>query len=539
MATPLRLYPEPGQPLSQFWVDKFEAEGVWWRLPVPSCLQPPADPLSTAGALLITAAKHWENFYKQKGANFFKDRHYLCAEFEALRCTGPTPRTVAEVGCGCGNTAVPLLQENPAAVVHACDFSPRAVEVTTQRAQEAGVGDRLHAFVRDVTKEPLTPDVPAQCCDVVTLVFVLSAMSPEAQARAAAHCAQVLARPHGVVCVRDYAAGDLAELRLDAKAQKLGDSFYVRSDGTRAFYFTPPGLVALFAGAGLECRSVKVCEKEVVNRAKQLNMERRWIQAEFVWPGSSQAAAGPTEADDIGAVEVDLAQSLFLADAAAASPQWCDVTCGGLPRALRLRLMSREAQHTWRVTGMMLWHGAGALAHHLTANPACVAGARVLELGAGAAGLPSFAAAAAGAASVTATDGHSSVVDLLRSNVEANAEWGAAPPGGSGAAAMHVARLRWGNGGDVAPFAAGCDVVLAADVVYYAGCLPDLFRTVRSAMAPGGLALLCHVADRGAVMEGAVIGAAAAQGITLTPGELHAPTVDGAVCRLLVGRHAG
>ena len=28
MATPLRLYPEPGQPLSQFWVDKFEAEGV-------------------------------------------------------------------------------------------------------------------------------------------------------------------------------------------------------------------------------------------------------------------------------------------------------------------------------------------------------------------------------------------------------------------------------------------------------------------------------------------------------------------------------
>jgi methyltransferase-like protein 6 len=440
------------------------------------------------------------------------------------------------VGCGCGNTAVPLLVENTAAVVHACDFSPRAVQVTQQRAQEAGVGDRLHGFVRDVTKEPLTPEVAAHSCDVVTLIFALSAMSPDAQARAVAHCAAVLAQPHGVVCVRDYAAGDLAELRLDAKAQKLGDSFYVRSDGTRAFYFTPPGLVALFAGAGLQCRSVRVCEKDVVNRAKQLHMERRWIQAEFVWPGrDDEVRQGPTEADDIGVVDdSDLAQALFLADVAASRPQWSDVACGGLTRTLRLRLMSREAQHTCRVTGQMLWHGACALAHHLTANPGCVAGARVLELGAGAAGLPSFAAAAAGAAQVTATDGHSAVVELLTGNVEANADWGA-PTG----VAVHVARLRWGNGGDGAPFAGACDVVVAADVVYSAGCLPELFRTVSSALAPGGLALLCHVADRGAVTEGAVIDAAAAQGISLTPGELHAPAVDGAVCRLLVGRHAG
>lgn len=51
MAT-LRLYPEPGQPLGQFWVDKFEAE----------------------------AAKHWEQFYRQKGANFFKDRRVVVRE---------------------------------------------------------------------------------------------------------------------------------------------------------------------------------------------------------------------------------------------------------------------------------------------------------------------------------------------------------------------------------------------------------------------------------------------------------------------------
>jgi 2-polyprenyl-3-methyl-5-hydroxy-6-metoxy-1,4-benzoquinol methylase len=34
-----------------------------------------------------------------------------------------------EVGCGAGNTVYPLLEENPAAFVYACDFSPRAVDL--------------------------------------------------------------------------------------------------------------------------------------------------------------------------------------------------------------------------------------------------------------------------------------------------------------------------------------------------------------------------------------------------------------------------
>jgi 2-polyprenyl-3-methyl-5-hydroxy-6-metoxy-1,4-benzoquinol methylase len=36
---------------------------------------------------------------------------------------------VLEVGCGAGNTVYPLLEENPAAFVYACDFSPRAVDL--------------------------------------------------------------------------------------------------------------------------------------------------------------------------------------------------------------------------------------------------------------------------------------------------------------------------------------------------------------------------------------------------------------------------
>jgi hypothetical protein len=34
-----------------------------------------------------------------------------------------------QVGCGVGNTVFPLLEINPHITIHACDFSPRAVQV--------------------------------------------------------------------------------------------------------------------------------------------------------------------------------------------------------------------------------------------------------------------------------------------------------------------------------------------------------------------------------------------------------------------------
>lgn len=50
-----------------------------------------------------------------------------------------------------------------------------------------------------------------------------------------------LVRPHtGAVVVRDYAEGDLAELRLNkhASQRKLAENFYIRGDGTRCYYFS-------------------------------------------------------------------------------------------------------------------------------------------------------------------------------------------------------------------------------------------------------------------------------------------------------------
>jgi len=141
------------------------------------------------------------------------------------------------------------------------------------------------------------------------------------------------------------------------------------------------------------------------------------------------------------------------------------------------------------------------------------AGARCLELGAGAAALPSHAAAAAGAAAVLATDGHAEVLSLLADNVAAN--------GGRGCG-VRVVPLRWG----AAPAvdwrgASGRLLLLLADVVYDAQALPHLFRTAAEALrAEGGSMLLCHVDARGGTREEAVLAAAAAAGLALRPAEL-------------------
>lgn len=47
---------------------------------------------------------------------------------------------------------------------------------------------------------------------------------------------QVL-KPGGMVLFRDYGLNDHAMLRF-SKGHKLADSFYVRQDGTRAFFFS-------------------------------------------------------------------------------------------------------------------------------------------------------------------------------------------------------------------------------------------------------------------------------------------------------------
>ena len=130
---------------------------------------------------------------------------------------------------------------------------------------------------------PLTRHVGPGAIDLVTAVFVFSAISPEKMPAALANLRGAL-RPGGKVLFRDYAAGDLAEERLRDKArpQKISDNFYVRGDGTRAYYFSEAVLEALFREAGfVPDGNTVVHEREIENRKAGVVMSRRWIQASF------------------------------------------------------------------------------------------------------------------------------------------------------------------------------------------------------------------------------------------------------------------
>ena len=54
---------------------------------------------------------------------------------------------VLEVGCGCGNTVFPLMEENGNPFYFACDFSPRAVDFVK-------VIWFFHSSCKTSTKEP-------------------------------------------------------------------------------------------------------------------------------------------------------------------------------------------------------------------------------------------------------------------------------------------------------------------------------------------------------------------------------------------------
>ncbi|CAI5535816.1 unnamed protein product [Closterium sp. Naga37s-1] len=596
----------------------------------------------------------------------------VCERCVAIR------RVVLEVGCGAGNTVFPLLADDPHLFALACDFSPRAVALVT--GSEHYDAHRLRAFVADITADPLAtaiatasssssssnddrsgggggmhvlpaavpcsvPAISSGCgyhggWHVVTMVggwqvnavFVLSAISPEKMPLAVANVATVL-KPGGHVLVRDYAAGDLAQERLRRKEQHIADNFYVRGDGTRAYYFTEAALGELFAGAGLQCVHMGVCERTVTNRARQIDMHRRWIQAVFRLPlaataapaaaaspceaaatavedvesrgtydreggeeerrgsgsnvvrgdGNGRGGAGTEESDTGGsesACEVDCS-SLFLSD-----PPLEDHALSLAHLPLRVRLLSREHQHTHGSTGRLLWESSQVLAGLLLAHPALTRNASVLELGAGGAALCSLAATHSAPRVIVATDGDESALSLLPGNLELNA-------GSFETGRIKVCRLRWGDEGDeaavrqllpshdvigvdqghvqeegrgstastegsdarTAPVGGssmkgddteaayttaqqgrGFDVILGADVVYVRAAVPLLFQSAARLLARRDksrrvpVLLLCHITRQ--VLEPDVLAAAAAAGLEVAEGEV-AERVGGSVERAM------
>ncbi|KAF5307300.1 hypothetical protein FQR65_LT07016 [Abscondita terminalis] len=191
-----------------------------------------------ANLLETNARKYWDLFYKRNETRFFKDRHWTTREFSELlndNCNHDSEsRIIFEVGCGVGNFLFPLLEEKLNFFIYACDFSPRAVEFVKSNALYNE--EFLKAFVADITADDIFDVIENDTVDIVTLVFVLSAIHPEKFLTALKNVRRVL-KQGGVVLFRDYGIYDMAQLRFKP-GNKIAENFYMRQDGTRSYYFS-------------------------------------------------------------------------------------------------------------------------------------------------------------------------------------------------------------------------------------------------------------------------------------------------------------
>ncbi|ELR22568.1 methyltransferase domain containing protein [Acanthamoeba castellanii str. Neff] len=227
------------------------------------------------------AASYWHGFYQNNKANFFKDRHWLTREFPALADKEGGQKVVVELGCGVGNTIFPLLKENAHLFFYGLDFAPSAIELVKSNPEYDE--SRCQAFVCDITEDSAWPSqIKDNSVDLVTMIFVLSAISPERMANVVRNIARIL-KPGGVVLFRDYAVGDMAQKRFEKVEgqKKLGLNFHVRGDGTRAYYFSKEFTAELWGEMGFALDENDYCQRVVTNRKQQVDLNRLFLQGKY------------------------------------------------------------------------------------------------------------------------------------------------------------------------------------------------------------------------------------------------------------------
>lgn len=333
-------------------------------------------------------------------------------------------------------------------------------------------------------------------------------------------------KPNGFVLFRDYATGDLAQERLTCKDQKISENFYVRGDGTRAFYFSDESLTNLFKSNGFDAEEHVICCKKVENRAREITMNRRWVQAVFrISMGGNASNAKMdnvrpqikdiTPKADTEEIDIDMSEGMAIEmfGITSSSEEIIDVMIRDYH--FKIKMLSKEYQHTCKSTGLMLWESARLMASVLATNKTIVAGKKVLELGCGCGGICSMVAAES-AELVVATDGDAKALDLLTQNVASNLEL---PLHRN----MIMKRLEWGNQTDITNIKqlndAGFDIIIGTDVTYVSDAILPLFSTARGLISlqqnndREPALILCHVLRR--VDEPSILAAASQFGFKL------------------------
>ncbi|OON19426.1 methyltransferase domain protein, partial [Opisthorchis viverrini] len=252
-----------------------------------------------------------------------RDRHWTTREFTELlllradleqnheRSESATPLSILEVGCGVGNFLLPLLEDlvssangscsssdsnqpsrclnrlTTASSVYACDISQRAVQMFKDRASRSCLD--CTAFVCDISKDGALKEQLYQhqtsanhtvsSLDLVTLIFVLSALNPDDMVTCLKNIRSVL-KPGGRLLFRDYGIHDHAQLRFGRGTRLSRERpSYARQDGTLSYFFEKSELEALFFEAGFRTVRCEYVYKHTTNVSENLSVRRVFLQA--------------------------------------------------------------------------------------------------------------------------------------------------------------------------------------------------------------------------------------------------------------------
>ena len=236
----------------------------------------------------------WNQFYQHHQTSFFKDRHWPAIafpnEFSAVCCG---IGVLVEVGCGVGNTLLPLLETKKASgnasrcwTVYGMDVSVTAIELLQRdtRYLKAHTEKRAFAAVVDIAQPNSIPPQFVGVATVTSLLFCLSAIDPMHHTTAVENTLSSL-QPGGILVFRDYGRYDEAQMKLGRQRHKLiRDGFYRKHDGTCCYYFTTEHIRQLimtttnFEMEELECHYIR---RVYTNRSDQTQRRRVWVQARF------------------------------------------------------------------------------------------------------------------------------------------------------------------------------------------------------------------------------------------------------------------